>query len=267
MSFSSREVLSSVHHIQDCMGVCMTLLIGTRQALLIDTGYGVEDVQAFIRTLTELPVTVMITHGHHDHCMGAKWFEETWMFAQDQADFNTYTGRDTRQHIADSARAKGIAIDVEAYLNDQVAIPKPLSAQTIDLGDMTVQIIPCPGHTPGSFAAYVPERELLLTGDDWNPCTWLFFPAALDVFTYQKNVGQLLSLPFSHVLCSHQPMLFERSRFEDFLTGLRSSSIDEARAVTIPPYLDIRTVQLEPAEGQIIVFDYDKALRMRSGGC
>ena len=46
MAFQSIEILPGVWQIQDNMGVCMTLLCGEDQALLIDTGYGLEDVAA-----------------------------------------------------------------------------------------------------------------------------------------------------------------------------------------------------------------------------
>ena len=75
MAFQSIEILPGVWHIQDKMGVCMTLLTGDDQALLIDTGYGLEDVAAYVRTLTNKPLSVMLTHGHHDHALGARWFD------------------------------------------------------------------------------------------------------------------------------------------------------------------------------------------------
>lgn len=93
MAFCAREALPGVYQIQDCMGVCMTLLVGQRAALLVDTGYGLEDVQAYIRTKTQLPLEVVLTHGHHDHCLGARWFAQTYMFPADEKDFRTYTGR------------------------------------------------------------------------------------------------------------------------------------------------------------------------------
>lgn len=62
MAFQAREVLPNIYHIQDALGVCMTLLEGDSRALLLDTGYGVEDVAAFIRTITNKPLTVILTH-------------------------------------------------------------------------------------------------------------------------------------------------------------------------------------------------------------
>ena len=49
MSFWFREVLPDVYHIEDALGVCMTLLCGSREAVLVDAGFGLEDVAAFAR--------------------------------------------------------------------------------------------------------------------------------------------------------------------------------------------------------------------------
>lgn len=258
MSFESCEVLPHVFHIKDCMGVCMTLLVGEQAALLVDTGYGVEDVHAYVRTLTKLPLTVVITHGHHDHALGARWFEQTLMFEDDQEDFTTYTGADMRRRVYRQALDKGLAVD-EAFLSDSIPMPMPLSEQTVDLGGMRVQIIHCPGHTPGSAVVYLPDLRLLLTADDWNPCTWLFFPAALGAKDYRTHVRRLQALPFTHVLCSHQPRLYERRMFDDFLNELTDDTLRAAMPVNIAPYEAIDTRQASLPHDQIIVFDWAKA--------
>ena len=71
MAFHALQVLPDVYHIQDCMGVCMTLLVGKDRALLVDTGYGLENVLEMTASITALPVTVLLTHAHHDHALGA----------------------------------------------------------------------------------------------------------------------------------------------------------------------------------------------------
>ena len=43
MAFTVHAVMPGVWHIVDCMGVCMTLLEGENAAMLVDTGYGIED--------------------------------------------------------------------------------------------------------------------------------------------------------------------------------------------------------------------------------
>lgn len=258
MAFESREVLPGVHHIRDAMGVCMTLLVGSQAALLVDTGYGTEDVQAYVRTLTQLPLSVIITHGHHDHALGARWFQQTMMFAEDKADFLTYTGTETRKRVLQQALSKGLTVD-DSFMTAEIPMPLPLEEQTVDLGGMTVQIMRVPGHTPGSAVVYVPDRKLLMTADDWNPCTWLFFPAAIGAQEYRANVRALQRLEHTHVLCSHQPVLFERAIMDDFLDALTDEALRTARPVDISPYEAIDTHQATLPHDQIFVFDWAKA--------
>ena len=268
MAFKANEVLPGVWHIQDCMGVCMTLLTGSEYALLVDTGYGLEDVGAFVRTITKLPFLTLLTHHHHDHALGARWLQDTFMFDEDAADWWTYVGRAQRERVLEQAKAKGLSAE-EDFL-DAGCCPMPLSIEAllhtrpakdghIDLGGLTVEVIHCPGHTPGSAVVWVPERKLLLTGDDWNPCTWLFFPAALPVHDYLRNARKLLALPFEHVLCSHQPTLFPRAKLESFLNGMTDDVLRAAKAVKPGPYPEIDTRQAELPDGQVLVFDWAKA--------
>ena len=258
MSFTVREVLPGVRHIGDNMGVCMTLLTGDERALLVDTGYGLEDVEAMARSLTDLPLTVLLTHHHHDHALGARWFPETWMFPEDQLDFPLYTGAAQRGRVLEQAMSRGLTVEGD-FLGADIPTPRAMTEGPIDLGGMTARVIRCPGHTPGSAVVWVPERKLLLTADDWNPCTWLFFPAALPVHDYLRNMRGLLALPFEQVLCSHQAALYPRSMLETFLSALTDEALRQAAPVRIEPYGDIDTRQALLPEGQQLVFDWAKA--------
>src|SRR5262245_49135978 len=48
------------------------LVVGTRQALLFDTGMGLQDIQAIVKSITPLPIEVLNSHTHHDH-VGDNW--------------------------------------------------------------------------------------------------------------------------------------------------------------------------------------------------
>ena len=253
--FESAEVLPGVFHIKDIMGVCMTLLVGEKRALLVDAGYGLEDVASYIATLTDKPVTFMLTHGHHDHALGAQWFREALMFPAERPVYDVYTHEPYRTRVAGQAEGKGLAVP-EGFMARPVAVPADLTEGPMDLGGMTAEVIFCPGHTPGSAVIHVPERQLLLTGDDWNPCTWAFFPEAMPAETFRRNVTALLALPFTHVLCSHQHALQERAAFEAFVTGLTDEALLTARKVDMNWPIDTR--EATPAPGQIFVFDYGK---------
>ena len=253
--FTHFSPLSGVTHIADAMGVYMTLLEGTQRALLVDAGYGLEDVAAFVRTLTDKPVTLLLTHAHHDHALGARWFSGARLFAQDLPAWPVYTGERQRRAVAQQAAAKGLFVP-EDFISRPLPPPAPLEAGEIDLGGLTAQVILCPGHTPGSAAVYVPQRQLLLTGDDWNPCTWLFFPEALPAQAYRENVRALLRLPFAHVLCSHRGELYPRAALEAFLRGLTEEALRSSRRVQMGREEDTR--EAAPAPGCQFVFDFGK---------
>ena len=224
MAFTVHAVMPGVWHIVDCMGVCMTLLEGENAAMLVDTGYGIEDVADFMRHMTDLPLTVFLTHNHHDHAMGARCFPETYMLEADMADW-----------------------------------PKVMKPGVIDLGGLTAEIIEAPGHTPGSAVVYVPERKLLLSGDDWNPCTWLFFPQALGLREYRSNMRGIQQLPFEKVLCPHREALYDRWMFDDFFNALTDGNLRAAEPVNIAPYEQIDTCQATLPHDQVFVFDWAKS--------
>jgi len=254
--FVCREVLPGVFHIGDAMGVYMTLLVGEKRALLVDAGYGCGDARAFVRGITDRPIDLILTHAHHDHALGAMHFERAALFAQDAAFLPVFTGTAPRARVAAQAKAKGISLPSE-YLTAPMARIDPLEQGDIDLCGMTARILLCPGHTPGSAVVFVPERKLLLTGDNWNPCTWLFFPEALGAKAYRANVRALLALGFDSVLCSHREALYPRSELEAFLAGLTDEALRSARRVEMGWPVDTR--EAAPAPGQVFVFDRDKA--------
>ncbi len=263
MAFEWKEALPGVFHIRDGMGVCMTLLRGEKRALLVDTGYGAEDVAAFVRTLTDLPLTVVLTHGHHDHALGSRWFGEVHLLPEDFPVYETYTAPFWRRDVWAGAAAKGFTGEA-AFLSDPMPVPTALAPGDIALGGLTARIVPCPGHTPGSAAVYVPERRLLLTGDNWNPCTWLFFPEALSAQGYRRNVMKLLELPFDWALCAHQFGLFDRGMPEKFWRGLTDEALDTAEPSDAGKRVDRPTVQAALPEGQIFVFDVEKYRKERA---
>ena len=43
------------------------LIVGTKQALLFDTGMGISNIKKVVEGLTQLPVSVINSHTHNDH--------------------------------------------------------------------------------------------------------------------------------------------------------------------------------------------------------
>ncbi len=257
MGFRAKEFFPGIYHIEDPLGVCMTLLVGDEQAMLIDTGYGVQNVAAFIKTLTSLPLTVVLTHGHHDHALGACWFQQVAVSEGDIPVYNTYATLARRQKAAEDADLRGVPVD-EGYLKAAMPDLATIRAGSHDLGGLEAVICPAPGHTPGSLVVWIPQHQLLLTGDDWNPCTWLFFPEALPVREYRENISGLFNLPFEYVICSHRWSCYPRSVFVAFADGLTDDVLAGAEDTGEGAAMGIHTVAAHPAGDQVLVFDRDK---------
>ncbi len=259
MAFRSFRPFPGVWHIQDAMGVCMTLLAGRDLALLVDTGYGAEDIGAYVRALTDRPLTVMLTHGHHDHALGSRWFSEVYLLPEDFPVYTTYTGDFWRRDVW----GRGREFADERFLTDPMPPALPLAEGDMDLGALTARIIPCPGHTPGSAVVYVPEYKLLLTGDNWNPCTWLFFREALSARDYRANVERLLALPFEKALCAHQFQMYDRDMPESLWRGITDEALSAAVPSEAGQRVGAETRQVFLPKEQVFVFDWQKFMRGR----
>ena len=51
------------------------LIEGNASALLLDTGLGIVPIAPVARSLTDRPISVVLTHNHYDHIGGAKDFD------------------------------------------------------------------------------------------------------------------------------------------------------------------------------------------------
>ena len=59
-------------------GVSCTLVKGSKMAVLIDTGYGVRNLWAFVEENIATPYIVINSHGHPDHIGGNHWFNTVY---------------------------------------------------------------------------------------------------------------------------------------------------------------------------------------------
>ncbi len=257
--FRTLNPFPGIGHIEDAMGVCMTLLTGSGRALLFDTGYGLENVKTGIGRITSLPLTVLLSHGHHDHAMGALWFPSVQIAEKDLPVFRKYTSEPWRLHVLRQAEAKGLSGPTD-YSTRPVAEAHVLDWEESDLGGLTVQALQLPGHTPGSVMLLVREHGCLITGDNWNPETWCFFPEAEPVQILRRSLQTVLTLDFHHVLCSHQHRLFERAKLEQFVEALTDENLRNALPTDHGKAYGVDSRVLEIPGGQRLVFDYAKFL-------
>jgi len=164
------------------------LIFGTRRALLTDTGAGNpstwkavdETVAGYMRkhNLSQLPLTVVHTHGHDDHTAGDRDFSG-------RADVTVVPAR-----VEELKKAFGI---------DRW----PDGTGSLDLDNRVIEAIPIPGHDSVSLAFYDARTGILLTGDT-------LYPGRLyveDFRAYRASVQRLIRYtthkPIAHILGNH----------------------------------------------------------------
>jgi hydroxyacylglutathione hydrolase len=176
------------------------LLAGEERALLIDTGWGVDDLPALVRSLTSLPLTVVNTHGHHDHFSGNDLFGQTASgpVLLNQADWCMVKPMPPRERrwVIDKMLSRRLprSISLEHWrpapghefgdLND---------GDSIDLGGRSVAVIAVPGHSPGSVALLEKPGGLLFTGDSVLPCVWVHLEESSPLSGFLASLRRLQS--------------------------------------------------------------------------
>jgi|SRR5579863_5027813 len=169
----------------------MYLLIGSTKALLVDTGDIADPkVVPLADTVmhllpgegpTKLPLLVVHTHRHLDHRAGDEQFT----------------------HLSN---AEVVGFDIDSVRRYYKFTDWPNGLAQIDLGDLTVDVIPTPGHNETEVSFYDRGTGLLLTGDFLMPARLLIDDTRADVSSADRVAAFVKDRPISFVLGGHIEM-------------------------------------------------------------
>lgn len=168
MWFETAPVAPGVHRITEGGRVHTYLVLGENWAVLVDSGFGIGDIAAVVRELTDLPILVINTHAHLDHIGGNAHFDVAFVHQRESLEETAETARRFRELATQDdfpvPFPDGFALDRYAP-----EVPKPThrvaGGETIDLGARTLEVLPTPGHTAGSICLLDEGNRLLFTGD------------------------------------------------------------------------------------------------------
>lgn len=151
------------------------LIIGTEGALLIDALQYNDDLYEIVRSLTDLPVTVLITHGHEDHAgvSVASFAEHGCKVYMDLVDYPMVeaTIPNTRREFFTELK----------------------DGDRFDVGGYVLEAIACPGHTQGSFLFLDREHQLMFDGDTLGSGgIWMQLECSTTVEQFRGNVARVL---------------------------------------------------------------------------
>lgn len=207
LTFQTEKVTARVTRIFAFATELMYLVEGDDKAVLLDTGSGIGSLKHCVEQLTDKPVTVLITHGHVDHAMGAWEFNDVYMSHKDQEIYMEHADMNFRKE-GFIQLSNGIIPDGEDIIpSAPFSHFKDLKGgDRFDLGGITVEIYDCPGHTKGSVVMLIKEERALLLGDACNYFTFLFDDYSTSVTEYEASLKKLqkeVSGKYDTVYLSH----------------------------------------------------------------
>ena len=174
------------------------LVEGTEKACLIDAGAGVADMAAVVKSITDKPLTVLITHAHADHIGGAVWFPEVYIHPLDRRSGRSCTRAYQRAYFLYSHpyKRKSHRVSYAASLqkDHRPALKDLNEGDTFDLGGRVIETYLTPGHTPGSVTFRDSLTGDLFTGDNVTPMVTLHFPRGETVQTWLGGAKRTLAL-------------------------------------------------------------------------
>ena len=227
------EILPGVYRIENS-AVHMDLLVGEHHALLFDTGYGFEDLRAFVRSITELPLYVVNSHGHVDHAAGNWQFDEVFIHPADVRVCIEHNGRGMRMAELDTAVVPK-NFDLDDYLSHDCGNLRPVGeGDVFDLGGKTLEVVELPGHTAGSIGLLWREEKILYVGDAVNCFLWLFLPEATKLNVYRDTLYKVRDMDFDKMIQSHEPRVMPKDCLNDYIRLVETMDYEAWPAVETP---------------------------------
>ena len=198
-------------------GVRCFLFVGRKDALLVDTGFGQSDsLKAVVESITDKPITLVITHADGDHIGGNAEFGVVHMHPAEMAHYCHASN-----HFQSSKQHTQIA---------------PLwEGSIIDIGGRKFEVVLIPGHTPGSIALLDRKKRFILTGDSVSSAVFMFGDFR-DFHSYIFSMKKLSAMKgaFDEIYPSHGPFPLPADMVDKALAAAKKYLAGELKAADPP---------------------------------
>lgn len=165
------------------------LILGKEKALLIDSGWGVINLEKTIRTITDLPLIAIATHGHPDHLYGMLNFSKIYIHKDDyELATKIFKKRKVYSFFICLLNKLGFK-----WFNDfkKKAVPEIIEIDekfNNEISSFNLEIVHLPGHTPGSIVLLDKTNKILFSGDTIVKYPWLSLKESLPLDIYLNSL-------------------------------------------------------------------------------
>jgi glyoxylase-like metal-dependent hydrolase (beta-lactamase superfamily II) len=129
----------------------------THRAAIVDPGGDIERIIAKLDAMGAKPEKILLTHAHLDHVGGTAELAKRYQLPIE----GPHKGDNFWiQALPQQAQMFGLP-PVEMFTPD----PWLTGGEQVTVGDVTLDVIHTPGHTPGHVVFVQPEQKLALVGD------------------------------------------------------------------------------------------------------
>lgn len=187
------EITKGVYKIYEQRNASIYLIIGDDKACLIDTAYGLTNLRELVCHYTDLPVTVVNTHGHIDHVLGDHWFDNAYLNSADRLMYNEII-IDFSLMINEPWVQDFYGDFVKNIDPEEVNFPMPENisdGDVIDLGGRELEVYEMPGHTKGSIVLLDRKDKICYSGDSIIENLWLFLEESETPETYLNSLKHI----------------------------------------------------------------------------
>lgn len=214
--FQVTKLSPHLYRIVDALDVACYLVVGQERACLLDTCTGVGNIRQCVESITRLPLTVVLSHAHMDHCGGAGWFDNVWMNHSELPILKIhrdipYRCRFFNGHLGLCLEEKDFReVPESGYLD----IPEGME---LNLGGVTVRLLTGKGHTPGMVCPLILEDRALIIGDACDDNVLLFDSFSSSVREYLGYLAKMLDLQdcYDHIYGNHGVFTFSRELLDN----------------------------------------------------
>lgn len=189
--YQSEKLSERLYRITEIGGVCCYLAIGDNKACLLDTGCGYGNLKVYVETITDKPIFVILTHGHHDHMGASALFDEVYMNHDDIPVFHEFGVMERRLQDAKEQEQTKHFTKEDLIPTRKTEIKNIKDGQEFDLGQLTIKMIHVKGHTRGIMCPLLVEERSIIFGDACGVSVLLFDEYSSNVSEYKESLQKL----------------------------------------------------------------------------